>query len=83
LLKALVVAIPTGFIAIEAGWIVTELGRQPWIIYGIMRTSEGVTPVPGMVYHFCLFLALYGMLTLATVWLLRRLILAAQRKFEG
>ncbi|WP_374028837.1 cytochrome ubiquinol oxidase subunit I [Bdellovibrio bacteriovorus] len=81
-LKFLVVCIPLGFIAIEAGWIVTEVGRQPWIIYGIMKTSEAVTPVPGMKYHFYLFLFLYLFLGFITVWLLRRQILAAQRKFE-
>ncbi|WII71895.1 cytochrome ubiquinol oxidase subunit I [Bdellovibrio sp. 22V] len=81
-LKFLVACIPLGFIAIEAGWIVTEVGRQPWIIYGIMKTSEAVTPVPGMKYHFYLFLFLYLFLGFITVWLLRRQILAAQRKFE-
>ncbi len=46
LLRALVLATPLGFIAIEAGWTVTEVGRQPWIIQGVMRTEEAVTPVP-------------------------------------
>ncbi|MDX1546776.1 MAG: cytochrome ubiquinol oxidase subunit I, partial [Rhodothermales bacterium] len=46
LLRALVVCGPLGFIAIEAGWFVTEVGRQPWIIYGVMRTEEAVTPMP-------------------------------------
>jgi cytochrome d ubiquinol oxidase subunit I len=40
-----VVALPTGFIATECGWIVREMGRQPWIIYGLMRTSEGSSPL--------------------------------------
>jgi cytochrome d ubiquinol oxidase subunit I len=40
LLKLFVVATPFGFIAIEAGWTVTEVGRQPWIIHGIMRTAD-------------------------------------------
>ena len=44
-LRALVAAGPFGFLAIEAGWTVTELGRQPWIIYGVMRTEEAVTPM--------------------------------------
>lgn len=76
-LKSLVVFIPMGAVAIEAGWIVTEVGRQPWIIYGVMRTRDAVTPVPGMVYHFYLFLALYLGLAAATVWLFARLIKAA------
>jgi len=82
-LKLLVLFIPMGFVALEAGWIVTEVGRQPWIIYGIMKTRDAVTPVPGMKYHFYLFLFVYLALSFITVWLLRRQILAAQRKFEG
>jgi cytochrome d ubiquinol oxidase subunit I len=82
-LRAVVVCAPLGMVAIEAGWIVTEVGRQPWIIYGIMRTKDAVTPVPGMVYHFYLFLVLYLSLAAATVWLLRRQILAGQQKFGG
>ena len=39
-LKLLFVATPLGFLAVEAGWIVTEVGRQPWIIYGIMKTKS-------------------------------------------
>jgi cytochrome d ubiquinol oxidase subunit I len=38
-------AIPVGFLATECGWIVREVGRQPWLVYGIMRTNEGVSPV--------------------------------------
>lgn len=81
-LWTLVAFIPMGMIAIEAGWIVTEVGRQPWIVYGIMRTKDAVTPVPGMAYHFYLFLVLYFALAAATIWLFRRQVLAAQRKFE-
>src|SRR3712207_8617394 len=47
-LRALVVAAPAGMIAIEAGWTVTEVGRQPWIIQGVMRTKDAVTPMPGL-----------------------------------
>ena len=72
LLKGLVAAGPLGFIAIETGWMVTELGRQPWIIYGIMRTEEAVTPMPGLVVPFVTFLALYIFLAIIVVFLLRR-----------
>ncbi|MCF3648342.1 cytochrome ubiquinol oxidase subunit I [Synoicihabitans lomoniglobus] len=71
-LRTLVGCIPLGVIAIEAGWVVTEVGRQPWIIYEVMRTADAVTPVPGMVWHFALFLVMYLTLAAATVWLLRR-----------
>ena len=48
-LRLLVVVSPLGLVAIEAGWMVTEVGRQPWIVYGVMRTRDAVTPMPGLV----------------------------------
>lgn len=65
-------ATPLGFIALEAGWLVTELGRQPWIIYGVMKTSEAVTPMEGMQFSFYMYAAIYVSLSLAVVWLMRR-----------
>lgn len=62
-----------GFTALEAGWIVTEVGRQPWIIYGVMRTSEAVTPAPNVLPTFLTFVGLYLFLALALIWLLLRL----------
>lgn len=53
---------PLGFIALEAGWVVTEVGRQPWVIYKIMRTAESVTPVPGLGWNFLVIFGLYGVL---------------------
>jgi len=82
-LWAVVGCAPLGFVAMEAGWVVTEVGRQPWIIYDILRTKDAVTPVPGMVYHFSLFLVLYLGLAAVTVWLLQRQIRAVQTKFGG
>ncbi|MCI0533758.1 MAG: cytochrome ubiquinol oxidase subunit I [Verrucomicrobiales bacterium] len=72
LLRTLVAAGPLGFIAIEAGWFVTELGRQPWIIYGVMRTDAAVTPMKGLVVPFVLFTAVYFFLSIVVVYLLRR-----------
>ncbi len=72
LLRALVVATPMGFVAIEAGWLVTEVGRQPWIIHGVLRTADAVTPMPGLVVPFTTFTLLYLALATAVVWLLRR-----------
>ncbi len=71
LLRALVGAAPLGFVAIEAGWVVTEVGRQPWIIYGVMRTREAVTPVHGIGVPFCLFTGLYVFLGFSVFSLLR------------
>jgi len=78
LLRALVLASPLGVIAIEAGWTVTEVGRQPWIIYGVMRTAEAVTPMPGLVVPFVGFMVLYAVLGVAVVVLLRRQVFAAE-----
>jgi cytochrome d ubiquinol oxidase subunit I len=74
-LRALVFAAPLGFIAIEAGWTVTEVGRQPWIVQGIMRTADAVSPVPGLVVPFIGFTLLYIGLSGAVLWLLYRQIL--------
>lgn len=75
-LRAAGAAAPAGFIAIEAGWAVTEMGRQPWIIYGLMRTADAVTPMPGLVVPFVLFNAIYLLLSVVLVVLLRREFLA-------
>lgn len=72
LLKLFVIATPMGFIAVEAGWSVTEVGRQPWIIYGIMRTSDAVTPMPGIIYSFYIFTAVYLSLSAIVVFMLYR-----------
>jgi cytochrome d ubiquinol oxidase subunit I len=71
-LRACVAATPLGFVAIEAGWIVTEMGRQPWIIYRVMRTADAVTPMPGLVVPFTVFTGVYVLLTVILVLLLRR-----------
>jgi len=72
-LRALVALTPAGFIAIEAGWIVTEVGRQPWIIQDVMRTEDAVTEVPGQFAAFGGFTLLYAILAVALTWLLLRL----------
>jgi cytochrome bd ubiquinol oxidase subunit I len=60
-------------IALEAGWITTEVGRQPWIVYGILRTREAVSSAPGLRYGFYVVLAVYALLTMASIYVLRRL----------
>jgi cytochrome d ubiquinol oxidase subunit I len=72
LLKLFIAAIPVGFIALEAGWVVTEVGRQPWIIQGVMRTKDAVTPMPGIAYSFYLFTAIYISLSVVVIFLLYR-----------
>ncbi|HEY8256079.1 MAG TPA: cytochrome ubiquinol oxidase subunit I [Gemmatimonadales bacterium] len=69
-LRAVALAAPMGFIAIEAGWTVTEVGRQPWIVYGVLRTADAVTPMPGLIVPFLGFTLLYCFLGAIVVWLL-------------
>ena len=78
LLCALVLATPLGFIALEAGWFVTELGRQPWIIQGVMRTSDAVTPMPGISVSLVLVTLIYLALGVIVTFLIRRHVLQTQ-----
>jgi cytochrome d ubiquinol oxidase subunit I len=72
LLLALAVIAPFGFLATEAGWFTTEVGRQPWIVYGVLRTRDAVTPMPGLVVPFSAITVLYCGLGAIVVWLLWR-----------
>ncbi len=74
LLRALVLTAPAPMAAIEAGWVVTEVGRQPWIIQGVMRTAEAVTPMPGLVVPLVTFSAVYLLLAATVIILLHRLV---------
>ena len=71
-LRTVVAAAPLGIIAVEAGWTVTEVGRQPWVIYGVMRTADAVTPMPGLAVTFLFFTVLYIFLAAAVAHLLWR-----------
>ncbi|MBA2684773.1 MAG: cytochrome ubiquinol oxidase subunit I [Gemmatimonadaceae bacterium] len=82
LMTAIVLVAPMGFICIEAGWVVTEVGRQPWIIYGILRTADAVTPMPGLIVPFLLFTALYLFLGSIVAWLLYQQVLRSPRDDE-
>jgi cytochrome bd ubiquinol oxidase subunit I len=72
LLRLFALATPLGFMAVEAGWAVTEVGRQPWVLYGILRTKDAVTPMPGIQYTFYLFTLVYLSLALVVILLLYR-----------
>ena len=74
-LRAVSLSVALGFVAVEAGWMVTELGRQPWIIQGVMKTSEAVTPMPGLRVPFALFTLIYIGLGVVVVALIRRTVL--------
>jgi cytochrome d ubiquinol oxidase subunit I len=79
LLLALAAASPLGFVALEAGWLVTEWGRQPWVVRGFMRTAEAVTPFPYRAAPFWMFTCVYLFLGVAVVYLLARQIVATHR----
>jgi len=70
-LRAVSVSGPAAVVALEAGWIVTEVGRQPWIVYEIMRTSEAVTSADGLWFAFGGAVLLYAVLGLVSVVALR------------
>lgn len=75
LLKLFVLIGPLGFIAIEAGWTVTEVGRQPWIIYGLMKTKDALSGAPALQLTFYTYLFLYLVLMAVVSWLFYRLVL--------
>jgi cytochrome d ubiquinol oxidase subunit I len=78
-LWGLVAVSPLGFVALEAGWLVTEWGRQPWVVRGYLRTAEAVTPFPYKGAPFWLFTVVYVFLGVAVAYLLGRQIVAAHR----
>jgi cytochrome d ubiquinol oxidase subunit I len=69
---------PAGVIAMEAGWIVTEVGRQPWVVYDVQRTSEAVTPMPGLIVPFVTFSIVYVLLSCVVVVAMRRMVKASE-----
>lgn len=81
LLGVVAAAAPLGFVALEAGWIVTEVGRQPWIIYRVMRTRDAITPRADVGVTLATYTALYFVLAVVLVILLRGL--AEKRKTEA
>jgi cytochrome d ubiquinol oxidase subunit I len=72
MMRAWLLASPLGVLALEAGWLVTEWGRQPWIIHGVMRTSQAVTPVPHLAAPFWTFTLVYLFLGAVVAFLLAR-----------
>jgi cytochrome d ubiquinol oxidase subunit I len=71
--RAVVAAGPLAFVALVAGWIVTEVGRQPWVVYQVMRTSEAVTGAGGIPVGYATLAIVYVGVAAGTFWILRRL----------
>lgn len=64
---------PLSVVALIAGWVTTEVGRQPWVVYGLMRPEEAVTGAEGIPVGYAALVVVYVSLVAATVWVLRRL----------
>ncbi len=71
--RAVVLAGPASFVALIAGWVATEVGRQPWIVYRVMRTTQAVTSSDNLEIGFAVLVVVYVGLAGAVAWLLRRL----------
>jgi cytochrome d ubiquinol oxidase subunit I len=71
--RAVVAAGPLAVIALIAGWVTTEVGRQPWVVYGFMRTSEAVTGTTGIPVGYAMLVGIYAALIGAVAWMLVRL----------
>lgn len=71
-LKLMLYAIPLPYIALQAGWIVAEVGRQPWIVYKLMKTADAVSPIAQsqVTISFIAFIVLYIIITLAAFYLI-------------
>jgi cytochrome d ubiquinol oxidase subunit I len=71
--RAVVLAGPLALVALIAGWVVTEVGRQPWVVYGVMRTSQAVTGASGIPVGYAALAAVYAGLIAVALFMLRRL----------
>jgi cytochrome d ubiquinol oxidase subunit I len=73
-LIVMMAAIPLPYIAIEAGWVLAEVGRQPWIVYGLMRTSDAASPVAGgqVMASLVAFVLVYAVLGLVGFYLIAK-----------
>jgi cytochrome d ubiquinol oxidase subunit I len=71
--RGLALAGPASVLALICGWVTTEVGRQPWVVYGVMRTSQAVTGAHGLPVGYVTLAAVYLGVALAVAWILRRL----------
>jgi cytochrome d ubiquinol oxidase subunit I len=73
-LRLMLFSIPLPYIAIEAGWVLAEVGRQPWLVYGLMKTSDGVSPIAQsqVLVSFIAFILVYGLLGAMGFYLMAR-----------
>jgi cytochrome d ubiquinol oxidase subunit I len=81
--KAVVAAAPLSVVALIAGWVTTEVGRQPWVVYNYMRTADAVTGAGGIPVGYATLVVVYAALGVAVYWVLRRLSRAPQEAEIG
>ena len=72
-LRAVAVSGVAAVVAMEAGWIVTEVGRQPWVVYGLLKTSAAVNPAHGVNWGLPVLSVVYAVLTVVLIVVLRRM----------
>ena len=72
-LRAVAVSGVAAVAAMEAGWVTTEVGRQPWIVYRVLRVADAVNPEPGIQYGYWAVIAIYAVLTVVTIAVLRHM----------
>lgn len=82
---ALILAIPLPYVAIMAGWTVAEVGRQPWIVWGMMKTADAVSPVPAssVALSILAFIGIYTVLGVLDIWLLRKYAMKGPDQLPG
>jgi cytochrome d ubiquinol oxidase subunit I len=75
-LRLLVVSAPAGFVAVLAGWVTAEVGRQPWVVYGLLRTADAASPVPGgsIAASLAMFVLVYGVVFGAGLYYIAKVI---------
>ena len=71
--RAVVLAGPAATVALIAGWVTTEVGRQPWVVYRVMPTADAVTGAGGIPVGYGTLVVTYIALAVAVAWILRRL----------
>jgi cytochrome d ubiquinol oxidase subunit I len=74
--RAVAAAGPASLVALIAGWVTTEVGRQPWVVYRVMRTEEAVTDAGGIPVGYATLATVYALVAVGVVWILRRLAMA-------
>jgi cytochrome bd ubiquinol oxidase subunit I len=81
--RAVMAAGPLSLVALIAGWVTTEVGRQPWVVYGYMRTSQAVTGAGGIPVGYATLATVYAAVAVGVVWILTRLARAPLDKVEA